>query len=98
MKGRLDFFFFFIENNEQNLLWYEIYTANGTSNCDRIQLGICCYTFNSSSWKNYCMPKDLLVLANKIYKVPDNVKNGWLSAFYSLSESDNVKIEILFNL
>lgn len=44
------------------------------------------------------MPKDLLVLANKIYKVPDNVKNGWISAFYSLSESDNVKIEILFNL
>lgn len=44
------------------------------------------------------MPKGLLVLANKIYKVPDNVKDGWLGAFYSLSESDNVKVEIVIYL
>lgn len=44
------------------------------------------------------MPKGLLVLANKIYKAPDNVKNGSLEAFYSLSESDYVKIEIVIYL
>lgn len=44
------------------------------------------------------MPKGLLDLANKIYKAPDNVKDGQLGAFYSLSESDSVRIEIVIYL
>lgn len=37
----------------------------------------------------------MLVLTYKIYKA---IKDGWLGAFYSLFESDNVTIEMDINL
>lgn len=46
MKGRFIFFLLLRRKQSAELVdMYDIWTANGTGNCDRVQLGIHCCSF-----------------------------------------------------